>query len=93
MGTSSNVDVARLTEEVVESLVSAFRFQSVSRKTVSPAHGGNLATLRPLLHPALVDSKRVSVTISVERRPSWTAQLSVSCVNNMQSEFFLLMKF
>lgn len=78
MGVSSNVDVARLTEEVIESLVSAFRFQGVARKAVSS---------EALQDDSAVQlgagaSKPVAVTISVDKRSDWTARISVSAMKD-----------
>ncbi|TKA75279.1 hypothetical protein B0A55_05085 [Friedmanniomyces simplex] len=68
----SNVDLARLTEDVVETAVSACRFQRLSTSNFQDDDDTSTgSTMR-----STTDEEEITVTLDIQKRDSWTTDLS-----------------
>lgn len=68
----TTVDIARLTEEVVESVVTAFRYSNTfGQKSGEPS--GSSPRKNPMMQP---EKGQVSVTLDIDKRASWTTPMA-----------------
>ncbi|KAI7065123.1 hypothetical protein KC339_g15879 [Hortaea werneckii] len=74
MGDGESIDLAKLTEEVVESIVSAHRFELLSKASLSEF--GYPGAKSPKSHEKSPTAKDVAVVLDIERRGSWWTDLS-----------------
>ena len=73
LGVSSNIDLARLTEEVMETVVSARRFE-----THAPRAARRMSTSSAEMELVnLTRSEAVSATLNIEWRENWMIDISV----------------
>ncbi|RMY98689.1 hypothetical protein D0864_04295 [Hortaea werneckii] len=74
MGNGESIDLAKLTEEVVESIVSAHRFELLSKTSLSEFGHPGAKSLKS--HEKSPSAKDVAVVLDIERRESWWTDLS-----------------
>ncbi|KAI7106992.1 hypothetical protein KC339_g2697 [Hortaea werneckii] len=74
MGDGESIDLAKLTEEVVESIVSAHRFELLSKASLSEFGHPGAKSLKS--HEKSPTAKDVAVVLDIESRESWWTDFS-----------------
>nr|OQO28425.1 hypothetical protein B0A51_03099 [Rachicladosporium sp. CCFEE 5018] len=82
VGVTTDLDLARLTEDVLESVVSAYRFRERGGSTVSPIHEENQPPSSPVSESTSLASfsgkrnSEVAVILNIDRASSWFLTIS-----------------
>ncbi|KAK6437966.1 hypothetical protein LTR95_005843, partial [Oleoguttula sp. CCFEE 5521] len=82
VGVTTDLDLARLTEDVLESVVSAYRFRDRGGSTVSPIHEEDQPPPSPISSSTSLASfsgkhnSEVAVILNIDRAPSWFVTVS-----------------
>jgi hypothetical protein len=68
---AEDVDIARLTEEVVESAISAHRYESLFNQPHKSSRGATLPEQLRLQRLGMGKSENVSVVLDIKKQHSW----------------------
>ncbi|KAK0788600.1 hypothetical protein LTR75_012531 [Friedmanniomyces endolithicus] len=71
-----SVDLAHLTEDVVETAVSAYRFQRLSTSSFRDDDDTDTASAKRPNQSSTVSDEDITVTLDIEKRDSWTTDIS-----------------